>query len=209
MGGPAGNRDKDLAVMTDSTMTSRALAAPVPVPGQAADPCPPAAEGQATLDAIRASIIQLLSCLARPASAVRVSVGDVTVELHWADPPATPAAGGGAADCPRAAPPAGPGPASGQAPQQADFCGQPQKPGGAVITAPTVGVFYRASEPGSVPFVEVGDVVAAGQQVAIVEAMKIMIPVEADRPGRIAEVLKADAEQVEYGEALFIMAPQA
>lgn len=149
---------------------------------------------QAVLDAIRVSITQLLSSVARSASAVRVSIGDVTVEVQWADPLARPARDSGM-------------PAGEEIPQQTVFTGELPKSCGAAITAPTVGVFYRGPEPGAPPFAEVGDVVAAGQQVAIIEAMKIMIPVEAGRPGRIEEVLKADAEQVEFGEALFIVAP--
>jgi acetyl-CoA carboxylase biotin carboxyl carrier protein len=73
------------------------------------------------------------------------------------------------------------------------------------LTAPTVGVFYRAPEPGAEPFVHTGDTVRTGQQVGIIEAMKLMIPVEADRGGRIAEVLKADGESVEYGEPIFAL----
>jgi acetyl-CoA carboxylase biotin carboxyl carrier protein len=74
------------------------------------------------------------------------------------------------------------------------------------LTAPTVGVFYRSAEPGKAPFVDTGDLVAPGQQVGIVEAMKLMIPVEADRGGRVAEVLCADATAVEFGAPLFALA---
>jgi acetyl-CoA carboxylase biotin carboxyl carrier protein len=74
------------------------------------------------------------------------------------------------------------------------------------VTAPTVGVFYRSPEPGAPPFVSEGDVVAAGQQVAIIEAMKLMIPVEADRAGRVAAILCADADAVEYGQPLLVLA---
>jgi len=76
------------------------------------------------------------------------------------------------------------------------------------ITAPAVGVFYAAPEPGAAPFVRAGDVVIVGQQVAIVETMKLMIPVEADRVGRVAEVLKQNGEAVEYAEPLFTLAPE-
>ena len=75
------------------------------------------------------------------------------------------------------------------------------------VRAPSVGVFYRAPEPGAPPFVGEGDTVRPGQQVAIVEAMKLMLPVEADRAGRVVEVLKRDGEPVEYGEVLFVLAP--
>lgn len=77
-----------------------------------------------------------------------------------------------------------------------------------VITAPTVGIFYTAPAPGAPPFVRPGDVVEAGRQVCIVETMKLMVPVEAGRAGRIVEVLKGNGDPVEYGEALFTVAPE-
>ena len=70
------------------------------------------------------------------------------------------------------------------------------------IRAPLVGTFYRAAQPGGQPFVTVGDHVEPGQQVAIVEAMKLMNPVEADQPGCVAEFLLPDGTAVEYGQAL-------
>ncbi|KFZ76899.1 hypothetical protein ED92_40130 [Amycolatopsis sp. MJM2582] len=78
---------------------------------------------------------------------------------------------------------------------------------GHYVCAPTVGVFYRASEPGAKPFVEPGDVVSAGQQLGIVEVMKLMVPVEADLPGRIERICGADGEPVEYGDRLFLVTP--
>ncbi|MBX6389531.1 MAG: acetyl-CoA carboxylase biotin carboxyl carrier protein subunit [Frankia sp.] len=75
------------------------------------------------------------------------------------------------------------------------------------VTAPSVGVFYHAPEPGARPFVRVGDMVRAGQQVAILEVMKLMIPIEADTAGRVVEVCHPDATSVEYGERLFAIAP--
>lgn len=85
----------------------------------------------------------------------------------------------------------------------------PDAAGGAqwpVLAAQAVGVFYRCPEPGADPFVREGDVVTTGQQIAIIEAMKLMLPVEAERAGRIVEVLKGDGEPVEYGEPLFALA---
>ncbi|MEX3100671.1 biotin/lipoyl-containing protein [Streptomyces sp. ST1015] len=77
----------------------------------------------------------------------------------------------------------------------------------ATLTASTVGTFFRSPEPGAEPFVEVGDRVKVGQQVAIVEVMKLMIPVEADRDAVVVEVLAGDGESVEYGQALFALGP--
>ena len=75
------------------------------------------------------------------------------------------------------------------------------------IRAPMVGVFYRAPEPGAKPFVSEGDLVEPGQQVGIVEAMKLMVPIEADQHGRIVEILVANGESVEYDQPLFTVAP--
>src|SRR5436305_3862220 len=65
------------------------------------------------------------------------------------------------------------------------------------IVAPLVGTYYGAAQPGAKPFVEEGDVVDKGQTVCIVEAMKIMNQVQADRPGRVVEILVKDGEWVE------------
>lgn len=73
------------------------------------------------------------------------------------------------------------------------------------LTAETVGVFYRASEPGAAPFVSEGDPVRAGQQVGIVEAMKLMIPVTASREGRVAQFLVENGEAVEHGAPLLML----
>jgi acetyl-CoA carboxylase biotin carboxyl carrier protein len=68
-----------------------------------------------------------------------------------------------------------------------------------------VGTFYSAPEPGAEPFVTVGDEVRAGQQIAILEVMKLMTPVGADRAGRVAEVLVPDGTSVEYGTGLIAL----
>ncbi|MBY8857358.1 hypothetical protein K7711_12785 [Nocardia sp. CA2R105] len=73
------------------------------------------------------------------------------------------------------------------------------------ITAETVGVFYRATEPGADPFVTEGDPVRSGQQVGIVEAMKLMIPVTTAREGRVVRFLIENGEAVEHGQALLVL----
>lgn len=78
---------------------------------------------------------------------------------------------------------------------------------GHAIVAPLVGTFYRASDPDAAPFVTEGDIVEAGQQVAIVEAMKIMNVVQADQPGRVAKILLVGGDMVEYGQQLMILEP--
>jgi acetyl-CoA carboxylase carboxyl transferase beta subunit/acetyl-CoA carboxylase carboxyl transferase alpha subunit/acetyl-CoA carboxylase biotin carboxyl carrier protein len=75
------------------------------------------------------------------------------------------------------------------------------------ICAPSVGTFHRSPEPGASPYITVGDVVRPGQQVGIVEVMKLMLPVEADRSGRVSRVLKENGQPVEHGEQLIELAP--
>ncbi len=75
------------------------------------------------------------------------------------------------------------------------------------VRAPLVGTFYRAPEPGAPPFVEVGDIVQVGQQVAIVEAMKLMNAIVADRAGRVSAVLVDDGQPVEFDQLLISLTP--
>lgn len=71
------------------------------------------------------------------------------------------------------------------------------------ITAPMVGTFYSASEPGAEPFVKVGSKIDADSVICILEAMKLFTEVEADVSGEIVEILAKDGELVEYGQPLF------
>jgi acetyl-CoA carboxylase biotin carboxyl carrier protein len=82
-----------------------------------------------------------------------------------------------------------------------------ERPDGNVVTAPLVGAFYRSPKPGAPPFVEVGDVVEAGQDVAIIEAMKIMNAIQTEHSGTVAEILVEDTEIVEFGQALMVIVP--
>jgi oxaloacetate decarboxylase (Na+ extruding) subunit alpha len=75
------------------------------------------------------------------------------------------------------------------------------------IEAPMVGTFYRASEPGAAPFVEVGDPVEAGQTLCILEAMKLMNEVKADSEAIVRRICVENAEPVEYGQLLFELEP--
>jgi acetyl-CoA carboxylase biotin carboxyl carrier protein len=74
-----------------------------------------------------------------------------------------------------------------------------------MITSPMVGVFYRAPAPDAPPFVAVGDVVEPGQTVCIVEAMKLMNEIEAERRGRVVRILVENEDPVEYGQPLFVL----
>ena len=77
------------------------------------------------------------------------------------------------------------------------------------VESPMVGTFYRAPEPGSPPFVEVGDIVAAGQTLCILEAMKLMNEVKADVEGVVRAVHVENAQAVEFGQLLFELEPLA
>ena len=68
-----------------------------------------------------------------------------------------------------------------------------------------VGTFYRAPSPGATPFVEVGQTVSAGDTLCIIEAMKMLNEIEADKSGVVKAVLKENGQPVEYGEPLFII----
>jgi acetyl-CoA carboxylase biotin carboxyl carrier protein len=82
----------------------------------------------------------------------------------------------------------------------------PAAPEGHVLKSPMVGTFYRSATPGSKALVEVGDTVQKGQTVCIVEAMKLMNEIEADRDGVIKAALVENGQPVEYGEPLFLIA---
>jgi acetyl-CoA carboxylase biotin carboxyl carrier protein len=73
------------------------------------------------------------------------------------------------------------------------------------VTSPMVGVVYLAPQPGTPPFVRVGDTVTEGQTLLIIEAMKVMNQIRAPRAGRVAQILVTDADAVEYGAALMLI----
>jgi acetyl-CoA carboxylase biotin carboxyl carrier protein len=78
-------------------------------------------------------------------------------------------------------------------------------PSGHAVKSPMVGTFYRAASPGAKPFVEVGDSVAAGQTLCIIEAMKILNQIECDKSGIVKAVLADNGEAVEFDQALFVI----
>jgi acetyl-CoA carboxylase biotin carboxyl carrier protein len=81
----------------------------------------------------------------------------------------------------------------------------PAEPDGHLVKAPMVGTFYRAASPESGNFVEVGDAVAKGAALCIIEAMKLMNEIEADAAGTIKAILVENGQPVEYGQPLFII----
>jgi acetyl-CoA carboxylase biotin carboxyl carrier protein len=76
---------------------------------------------------------------------------------------------------------------------------------GHIVKAPMVGTFYRSGSPGGKPFVEVGDPVKAGQPICIIEAMKLMNEIEADKDGVIKAIMVENGQPVEYGEPLMMI----
>ncbi len=78
-------------------------------------------------------------------------------------------------------------------------------PPGHVVTSPMVGTFYRAPSPGASPFVEVGVEVNVGDTLCIIEAMKMLNEIEADKAGTVRAILRENGQPVEYGDPLFII----
>ena len=76
---------------------------------------------------------------------------------------------------------------------------------GKVIESPTVGTFYRSSAPGAEPFVKVGSHVDPDTTVAVVEAMKVMNEIKAEKSGVIKEILLENGQPVEFGQPLFVL----
>ena len=72
-----------------------------------------------------------------------------------------------------------------------------------VVKSPMVGTFYLSASPGAKPFVEVGDSIKAGETICIIEAMKILNEIEADKSGTVSRILCVNGQAVEYGQPLF------
>ncbi|MGC8521415.1 MAG: acetyl-CoA carboxylase biotin carboxyl carrier protein [Steroidobacteraceae bacterium] len=79
------------------------------------------------------------------------------------------------------------------------------RPNEHVVTAPMVGTFYAAPTPGAKPFVDIGDEIKVGQVLCIIEAMKMMNQIEADRAGRVTSIMARNGDPVEYGQPLFVI----
>lgn len=136
-------------------------------------------------------------------------VGEITVEedgmrISIRMPGAAPAASAAAAPVAAAAPAAQPA----AAPAAAPAAEEDSRPANWVkVPAPMVGTFYAAPAPGEPAFVKVGDEVAAGETLCIVEAMKLMNEIGAPQMGIVREICVEDASPVEYGTALFYIEP--
>jgi len=103
---------------------------------------------------------------------------------------------------PAAAPMAAPAPAAAPAAPAADNRPADSGPAGHLVRSPMVGTFYRAAAPGSASFVEVGQQVRAGEVLCIVEAMKMMNQIEADKSGTVDAILVENGEPVEFDQPL-------
>lgn len=133
-----------------------------------------------TLRLLREEASSLMKTIPGPVASMSLRVADCALEVSWARP--TP-----------------PEVASETAPPPVEAVADPRLQD---IRTPMVGTFYLAPEPGAAPFVQVGDRVEAGQTIGIVEAMKLMNPVPAERPGEVVDVLVGDGEPVEFGQGL-------
>ena len=91
------------------------------------------------------------------------------------------------------------------APAPAVAAPEPAAPAGHPVKSPMVGTFYRSSSPGSKAFVEVGQEIKEGEPICIIEAMKIMNEIEADKSGTVTKILCENGQAVEFGQPLFII----
>jgi acetyl-CoA carboxylase biotin carboxyl carrier protein len=121
---------------------------------------------------------------------VRIVKHGGMVSHHYAMPPVGSPPATAAVSAPSAA-----------APPPAD----PELPEGDAVKAPMVGTFYRTPSPGAEPYVEVGSTVKAGDTLCIIEAMKLLNEIEAERSGTVKAILVENGQPVEFGEPLFIV----
>ncbi|MFC4587718.1 acetyl-CoA carboxylase biotin carboxyl carrier protein [Sphaerisporangium corydalis] len=149
----------------------------------------PAGEREQVLDWVVRHAARLGDAGSAPLRRITVSTATVAIGVEWS-------------------PPGPPGAAPPPTPERADdTAADPGPDTTLLVTAPMVGTFYRAQEPGAAPFVEIGDLVEAGQQVGIIEAMKLMNAVQADRRGRVSRIVAADGTPVQYDEPLLALLP--
>jgi acetyl-CoA carboxylase biotin carboxyl carrier protein len=144
------------------------------------------------LRALSAQATELARELPGALRRIAVRVADHSIEVEWCPPP-RPAAGPPAIGDAAVGGTAGGDSTSGDSTAEDDTY---------LVRAPLVGTFYTAPEPGAEPFVAVGDPVEPGQPLAIVEAMKLMNRLHAEVAGRVAEVLVADGQPVEFDQPL-------
>ena len=161
--------------------------------------------GSGRLAGIRDAVEQLVRQLDGPVARVSVRSGETMIEVEWSRPApeeqgAAPAAAATEAQAMGAAP-APVATVDGVSPaDRADD-------GLHAVLAPLVGTFYVAPEPNASPFVQPGDLVDEDTTIGIIEAMKMMNHIGAERAGRVAELLVANGETVEFGQELVRIEP--
>lgn len=151
---------------------------------------PQPAEAEQTLESLCKQARLLATGLPGALTRLSVMAGENRVDMEW---------------LPGAAP-AGLALSNGAAAAAAVLEPDGEEESGHAVVAPLVGTFYRSPDPDSAPFISEGDIVEAGQQVGIVEAMKIMNAVQADQGGQVVKILASDGDMVEYGQPLIILA---
>lgn len=152
-------------------------------------------------------------------SEFRLRSGDFELELRRGGAPVAPASTAPAAAASSATQsasaasdtPARVGPAVTEPPRATPTPSAPSRAtpndGSVVVTAPMVGSFYRSPEPGAPPFVEIGQEVTPDTTLCIIEVMKLMNSIKAERHGTVVDILVADAQAVEYGQPLIVIRP--
>ena len=100
---------------------------------------------------------------------------------------------------------AAPPPAAAPAAEPASAPAEETVPEGHTVNSPMVGTFYEAPSPGAKPFVEVGQQVAVGDTLCIIEAMKMLNQIEADKAGTVTARLAENGQPVEFGQSLFVI----
>ena len=101
--------------------------------------------------------------------------------------------------------PALPAPAAAPAAAPAELAAAKLRANEHVVTAPMVGTFYAAPTPGAKSYVDIGDEVKVGQMLCIIEAMKMMNQIEADKGGKVTSIMAQNGDPVEFGQPLFVI----
>lgn len=166
-----------------------------------AKPSARSAGNQGGIDVDTALVRELAELLAETGlSEIEVEDGDRKIRVaRGGAPGAAPAMHAPMAFAPMAQDPAQPAPAA---------AGAPELPGASpagALPSPMVGTVYLAAEPGAKNFVSVGDTVTEGQTLLIIEAMKVMNPIAADKAGTVKAILVENAQPVEFGQPLVVI----
>jgi acetyl-CoA carboxylase biotin carboxyl carrier protein len=143
--------------------------------------------------------IALVHTLPGPVRRISMRTADLVVEVEWSNGDVAPTPMGAALPSPAVAHPLAPVPE--QTPTADDGAATH------VVRAPLVGTFYRRLQPDADPFVTVGEIVDAGQTVAIVEAMKLLNHIVTEVAGRVVEICASDGEPVEFEQPLIRILP--